>query len=125
MTNENLKPRSRVQHAGAQVGELVTGREDGPARDRRRDDEGSVAVALELARDAPVRADDERRAIQIGDAVCILDFLFLQQECVELACLDAADVNDSGDVDLTDAVQLLGWLFLGGVPPAPPAPPAP
>jgi len=30
------------------------------------------------------------------------------------------DIDDSGDVDLSDAVFLFGFLFLGGAPPAPP-----
>ena len=36
--------------------------------------------------------------------------------------MDAADVDDSGGVrpELTDAINLLNWLFLGGArPPAP------
>jgi hypothetical protein len=35
-------------------------------------------------------------------------------------CLDAADSNDSGVVDLSDAVYSLQFLFIGG--PAPAAP---
>jgi hypothetical protein len=35
-------------------------------------------------------------------------------------CLDAADSNDSGSIDLTDAVHLLSYLFLGGPAPAEP-----
>jgi hypothetical protein len=37
-----------------------------------------------------------------------------------IACLDAADCNDDGTVDISDPIYLLGYLFLGGV--APPAP---
>ena len=31
-----------------------------------------------------------------------------------LGCPDAADPNDSGDIDLSDPVFLLRYLFLGG-----------
>jgi hypothetical protein len=37
-----------------------------------------------------------------------------------LPCLDAADIDDSGALELTDAVYLASWLFMGG--PRPPAP---
>ncbi len=36
----------------------------------------------------------------------------------EPPCLDAADVNDDGVVDISDPVGLLGFLFLGGEPPS-------
>jgi hypothetical protein len=32
----------------------------------------------------------------------------------------AADFDDGEALDLSDAIRLLGWLFLGGEPPAPP-----
>ena len=35
-------------------------------------------------------------------------------------CLDAADTNDDGGVNITDGIYVLNFLFLGG--PAPPAP---
>ena len=34
--------------------------------------------------------------------------------------MKAADVDDSGSVDLTDAVYLLNYLFIGGAAPAEP-----
>jgi hypothetical protein len=41
-------------------------------------------------------------------------------------CLDAADADDNGQVQLTDAVRILGFLFLGTAPlPAPFDPPGP
>ena len=39
-----------------------------------------------------------------------------------MPCLDAADVDDSGRVDLTDAIGLLQFLFLGGAGPRSPFP---
>jgi hypothetical protein len=56
--------------------------------------------------------------LNIGDPVTILLFLFSDTTTVD--CMDAADTDDSGVVDITDAVYLLGYLFIGG--PAPPAP---
>lgn len=37
-------------------------------------------------------------------------------------CLDAADVNDDGLVDISDAVKILQYLFLGGFEPPAPGP---
>ena len=42
---------------------------------------------------------------------------------VQPVCLDAADTDDSGDLELTDAVRILGYLFLGNAAPMPPGPP--
>ncbi|MBI4607255.1 MAG: hypothetical protein HY721_35265, partial [Planctomycetes bacterium] len=47
-----------------------------------------------------------------------LGYLFLGRDAP--GCLDAADADDSGVLELTDAVFLFSHLFLGG--PAPPAP---
>jgi hypothetical protein len=44
--------------------------------------------------------------------------LFLSGE--SLTCLDSADSDDSGELDLTDAIYLLDYLFLGGSPPRAP-----
>lgn len=57
--------------------------------------------------------------LNIGDAVCILAYLF-QAGAVE--CLDALDANDDSAVDLADAVFTLGHLFNGGDGPLPPFP---
>jgi hypothetical protein len=37
-----------------------------------------------------------------------------------LTCLDAADVDDTGQLDLTDPITLLNYLFRQGTPPAAP-----
>ena len=39
-------------------------------------------------------------------------------------CLDALDADASGQVEVTDAILLLGYLFLGGSPPEMPFPEA-
>ncbi len=55
----------------------------------------------------------------VSDAVSILLYLFGGQSNA-VACEKAADLDDNGLLDLTDAVSLLGVLFLGV--PAPPEP---
>jgi hypothetical protein len=49
--------------------------------------------------------------VNITDAVAVLIRLF--QGGASLACVDAADSNDDGRLDLSDAVYLLNHLFLG------------
>lgn len=61
---------------------------------------------------------DGDRAVLINDPVSIL--LDLYQGHATTPCLDAADVDDTGTRDITDAVYLLRFLFLGGPPPGPP-----
>ncbi len=62
-----------------------------------------------------LRGDATRdRAVDVGDAVAILSYLFLGAQGP--ACLDAADANDDGSVDLTDAVAVLFALFVEGNP---------
>ncbi|MCI0634064.1 MAG: CotH kinase family protein, partial [Actinobacteria bacterium] len=57
--------------------------------------------------------------INITDATGILFHLF---QGAPAPCEDALDVNDDEDLDIVDAVQLLGFLFGEGEPPAPPYP---
>ena len=57
--------------------------------------------------------------VVIADAIQILGGLFDPQ--VTLFCLDAADVNDDGAVDLADPISLLNFGF-GGISPPPAAP---
>lgn len=57
----------------------------------------------------------------IDDAIRMLRALYLPGE-PRLPCLEAADVNDSGRVDVTDAIHLLNYLFRGSSPPSPPYP---
>jgi hypothetical protein len=63
-------------------------------------------------------ADCDRRHT-LSDAVALLDLLFRggRSVCCELA----GDVNDSGKLDVTDAIHLLAWLYGGGAPPEPPS----
>ena len=63
-----------------------------------------------------VNGDD---LVNITDAIYALDFLFLGGGTAP-RCADAGDINDSGDIDLSDAVALLAAFFQGGSPvPAP------
>ncbi|MEM7233629.1 MAG: hypothetical protein AAF517_15745, partial [Planctomycetota bacterium] len=50
----------------------------------------------------------------------VLSYLFVGGEAP--ACLDAADTDDSGSLDLTDGHAINVYLFLGGHPPLPPGP---
>jgi hypothetical protein len=57
--------------------------------------------------------------VNISDAIQILSWLFLDAGA-NLECKKAADTNDDGKIELTDAIYLLLYLFSGG--PALPAP---
>jgi N-acetylneuraminic acid mutarotase len=57
--------------------------------------------------------------VDVADAVRILLHLFAGGPAV--ACLDAADADDSGELALADVLVLLGALFLGEPPLPPPA----
>lgn len=60
--------------------------------------------------------------LDIVDGIYTLNHLFLGGPAP--TCMDAADANDSGTVNLSDAVYLLAYLFFAGPPPPPPQPPA-
>lgn len=63
---------------------------------------------------------DGSGGVTIADPVQLLSYLFLDP-LLEPRCLDAADGNDNGQLDISDAVFLLQHLFLAGAP-QPPAP---
>ena len=52
--------------------------------------------------------------VNIADAIWILGHLFPQPTSLPLDCIDAADANNSGAVDIADPIYLLGFLFGGG-----------
>ncbi len=61
-----------------------------------------------------VRGDaDVNRTHDVTDVLTILQHLFLQQP-ERLDCEDAADANDDGAVNLTDALSILFYLYEGG-----------
>lgn len=60
--------------------------------------------------------------LNLADPVRTLIQLFVDKEAV--ACLDAADFDDDGEVSVGDAIQMLNFLFLRGSSPMPPYPAA-
>jgi len=56
----------------------------------------------------------------LTDGIVILNFLFLGGSPPD--CLDAADTDDQGDLNLKDPVLLFNFLFLGGKEPPDPGP---
>ncbi len=60
---------------------------------------------------------DINRAVNLTDAILILNYQFFGEE---IGCLDAADVNDDGVINLTDPIAHLLYQFVGGEPPAAP-----
>ncbi len=56
--------------------------------------------------------------LDIGDPILVLLHLF--KENVTAPCEKAADVDDSGVVDITDAIYELSFFYLGGSAPPPP-----
>jgi len=76
---------------------------------------------LFLSGDEFIRGDsDSSVGLDISDSLRTIGYLFLGME--PPACLDAADINDDGRVDLADPVFCLDFLFRGGRPPPEPFP---
>ncbi|HLU48159.1 MAG TPA: FG-GAP-like repeat-containing protein, partial [Planctomycetota bacterium] len=59
--------------------------------------------------------------LTVTDPVRVLHGLF-GENGEAFACPDAADANDDGTIDLSDAVALLAFLFTDGPAPPPPGP---
>ncbi len=119
---EDLEGRTRTVDLPDEVlVGLVASAEDASEREGK---EATVEVTFCELSGFPVSASGFRRgdaddngAVQLTDAVGILNFLFAGGEAT---CVDAADADDNGTVQLTDAVYVLTFLFAAG--PAPPAP---
>ncbi|MBI4602254.1 MAG: hypothetical protein HY721_09865 [Planctomycetes bacterium] len=60
--------------------------------------------------------------VDLNDGVNILAFLFIARSVPP--CIDAADINDNGLVELSDYTYLVNFLFNGGPAPPPPFPTA-
>ncbi len=91
-------------------------------------DFGSRALSVLHGRRSRVPADARLRrgdvdgsgAVQLTDAVFLLDYLF--RGGPPPPCDDAADANDDGGANLADAVTVLDYLFRGGRRPPDPGP---
>ncbi|MBN1421664.1 MAG: PKD domain-containing protein [Planctomycetes bacterium] len=90
----------------------VTGPFEG---DPRNVSEATAEVVIGVFRRGDVQGDD---AVDIGDVVVTLDYLFWEGH---IDCPDAADMDDDGDVDLADPIRLLTILFVEPTIPPPPA----
>ncbi|HLU49976.1 MAG TPA: dockerin type I domain-containing protein [Planctomycetota bacterium] len=78
------------------------------------------ATAAETSGARFLRGDPNRdRQVSLADVLAILRYLHLGES---LACLDAADVDDSGTIDSADFGYLLGSIFWRHTPPPPPYP---
>ena len=56
--------------------------------------------------------------MNIADGVFTLGFLFAGNQAPP--CLDAADTDDSGQLNIVDSIGTFNWLFAGDTCPAPP-----
>ena len=82
---------------------------------------GGSPGSLDLLPPGFLRGDaDSNRVVNIADVIRVLGFLFLNASAP--GCLDACDTNDSGAIDISDAVSILFYLFAGGEPPSAPGP---
>ena len=88
--------------------------------DGDRDDAVIQLMGIEPAREF-LRADcNDDGGVDISDAVCTLEWLFLGR--AEPGCVAATNTNGDEAVDVSDPVSLLGFLFLGGPAPVDPFP---
>ena len=72
-----------------------------------------------LADDPFVRGDSNADgAVNLPDAATTFRYLFVRD--TPLSCLDAADANDDGHLDVSDPISLLVGLFLDGSEPPKP-----
>jgi hypothetical protein len=83
-----------------------------------RELESFTVTVKAVATDAKIlflRGDfDGGGRIDISDAVAMLSFFFGEGDAP--SCVDAADANDDGSLDIADPIALLGSLFLGQGP---------
>jgi len=70
-------------------------------------------------RDDFIRGDaNDDNKIDIADGIWIINMLFRGGD--SSPCMDISDVDNSGNVDVTDATSLIAYQFTGGAPPAAP-----
>ena len=63
---------------------------------------------------------DDHPTLNISDPIRLLRWRFLGAALP--ACPKACDINDDGQIETSDAIHALQYLFLEGPPPAPPFP---
>ncbi|MEM7167069.1 MAG: S8 family serine peptidase [Planctomycetota bacterium] len=86
------------------------------------------ALALVQALTSPsqqlLRGDvnNDGAVVAIPDAVTLLQHLFANPNGTTLDCATSGDFDDSGSIDISDAVAILGYGFAMGPPPTPPFP---
>jgi hypothetical protein len=73
-----------------------------------------------------IRGDANRdRVVNLVDVISILRWLFVpRNEGTWVPCPDAADVDDNGQIEVTDAIEVVLYLFGRGSAPSPPFPAA-
>ena len=82
---------------------------------------GVLPAPRASADDLFVRGDvDGQRGIDRSDVRLILRFLFRGEDAP--TCFDAADADDNGELQLTDAIFLINRVYRGGSPPPAPFP---
>jgi hypothetical protein len=55
----------------------------------------------------------------MSDTLYILKWIYIPGT-PDPTCMDAADANDDGVVEMSDAIYLLNWLYMPGSPSPPP-----
>ena len=118
-------PDDVVAELAAAVGELRASTERFITGPRRR-----VEVAeFSICTDEELRVGDFAMTIESGELIdaatgrATLNWLF--RGGPDPSCLDAADANDDGQVDVSDPLFTLFFLFLEGEEPPPPGPVVP
>ena len=81
---------------------------------------GSVSITVNHPQADFIRGDTNGDlAVNVLDAIATVLFLF---QGLPLSCPDAGDFDDSGVINVTDTIGILGYLFSHGTPPLPPFP---
>ncbi|MGE4618480.1 MAG: hypothetical protein AAEJ04_01580 [Planctomycetota bacterium] len=82
--------------------------------------QGMEAITVHAGVGSFVRGDvNLDLAVDLSDPIAVLQYLFLG---MSISCLDSADTGDDGDLDISDVIHLLSFLFSEGAPPAYPYP---
>ncbi|MCZ6795589.1 MAG: hypothetical protein O7J95_18450, partial [Planctomycetota bacterium] len=82
------------------------------------DSTASVDVAVTVNAPTFLRGDSDAngRSLEVSDAIHTASYLLDDRQPVELVCLDAADANDSGTVDISDVIFTLRYHYRGDAP---------